>query len=122
MGQNAAHVLGGELGVFVNEIEADRPTVDDWQRMAQLKSSVASIADVVQAQRFREGFLIALDGDAIRAAVVFAAEMPQRLQRADFVDRLTNGGLVQTVLEAGIEADLEMGRSDFLHHSDRHSL
>jgi hypothetical protein len=92
LGQNAAHVLGGELGVLVDEIETDRPAVDDWQRMAQLKSGVALIADVVQAQRFRDGFLIALDGDAIRAAVVFAAEMPQRLQRADFVDRLTNGG------------------------------
>jgi len=50
---------------------------------------------------------------------VFAAEMPQRLQRADFVDRLANGSLVQAVLKAGLEADLEMGRNDFLHHTER---
>jgi hypothetical protein len=40
------------LGVLVDEFETGGLAIDDRQRMAQLKSGVALIADVVPAQRF----------------------------------------------------------------------
>jgi len=58
LGENAAHILGGELGVLVDEFETDGLAIDDRQRMALLKSGVALIADVVPAQRFGWSLLI----------------------------------------------------------------
>src|SRR6478672_2349315 len=97
--EDTAHILGGKLGVLIDEIEADGFAVDDRQGMAELEAGVSLISDVHQAERFGEGLLIAFDGDARRAAVVLASEMPDRLQGSGLIDGFANGSLVEIVLE-----------------------
>ena len=74
--QDAAHIFGSQLGVLIDEVQAHRLPVDHRQRMAQLEARVAVVPDIEQAQRFRQGFLIAFHRDAIGTAIVFAAVMP----------------------------------------------
>src|ERR1022692_3042444 len=42
--------------------------------------------------------------------------MPQRLERAHLVHGFAHARVIQTVLQPGVEADLQMRRSDFVHH------
>ncbi len=60
-----------------------------------------------------------LTDDTVRAAVEFAAKMPQGLKGADFVYGFTNPRFIQTVLQARVEADLEVGRRDLPCHAER---
>ena len=45
--QDVAHILGSQLGVLIDEVDAHSLAVHYRQRMAQLKSGVSLVADVV---------------------------------------------------------------------------
>ena len=78
--QNSAHILSGQPGVLVHEIQTHGLAIHYRQGMAQFKAGVTFVSDIQEAEHFSHGFLVAFYGDAIRAAVVLAAVMPQRLQ------------------------------------------
>ena len=94
LGEDAAQVFGSELSVLVDEVQSYGLAIDDRQGMAELEAGVSFIPDVHEAERFGEGFLVALHRDAGRAAVVLAAEMPDRLKRSDLIETAADTGLV----------------------------
>ena len=76
LGDDAAHVLGSQLGVLVDEVDAHRLAVHHRQRMAQFETGLTLVPDVEQSEHFSQGLLVALQGDSVGSLVVLAAVVP----------------------------------------------
>ena len=112
----AAHELGGQLGVLLGELDADRLAVHDGQGMAQLVAHVSVVADLLHlADEGRERLvLVVIDDGPVGGTLELAAEVREDLQRARFGHRGADALRALVRQQRQVDAGLQLRRVHLL--------